>query len=274
MSVIFFQQPQLPKTLEGNQKMVDFHVHSNYSLDGTISIPKLLRTARKMDLGLAICDHNEIRGSLEASQQSDVVIIPGIEVNCINGTHVIFYFETHENLKKFFTNIVQPNKKRGAFVINLLPHELIEKARSFDCIISMPHPFDLFKGGVMRAITAGTVKESLIENHVDAIEVINGMASRKQNQQAAAWAKQLNKPVLAGSDGHVGWQIGTVATKINGGSVKEIYNNLKRENEVIGTELVGSKKTLTTIRKEMHLLSRKEGIKILSNQIKRSFKKR
>jgi predicted metal-dependent phosphoesterase TrpH len=274
MSTIFFQKPNLPKTIENNQKMVDFHVHSKYSLDGAIPIPKLLRIAKKMDLGLAICDHNEIRGSLEASQQSDVIIIPGIEVNCINGTHVLFYFETHKELKKFFTNVVQPNKKPGVFVIDLLPQELIKKARTFNCIISMPHPFDIHKGGVQRAISAGTIKETFIKDNVDAIEVINGMASREKNQQAATWAKRLDKPILAGSDGHLAWQIGTVATKVSGTNAREIFNNLKKEKEVVGTELIGRKKTLTTIRKEMHLLSRKEGIKILSNQIKRSFKKR
>ncbi|MFH1534917.1 MAG: PHP domain-containing protein [Patescibacteria group bacterium] len=274
MSAINYQKPQLRNTRENNQNMVDFHVHSNYSLDGTIPIAKLLKTAKRLNLGLAICDHNEIQGSLEAGQQSDVIIIPGIEVNCNNGTHVLLYFRTHSELESFFENIVKPNKKSGAFVIDLLPQELIEKARSFNCVISMPHPFDVFKGGVQRAISAGTVKESFIRDNVDAIEVLNGMANREQNKQSADWARQMKKPILAGSDGHVLWQIGTVATKVFGKNAEEIISNLLGENDVFGEELTGWKKRFTEIRKEMHLIFRKEGIKILSNQIKRSIKKR
>lgn len=254
--------------------MVDFHVHSNYSLDGTISVAKLLKTARKMDLGLAICDHNEIRGSMEASQQSDVVIIPGIEVNCSNGTHVLLYFKTQGELRYFFDSVIKPNKQPGAFVINLLPKELIEKARGFNCIISMPHPFVLGKGGVQRAITAGTIEQSFIAENVDIIEGINGMATREQNQSAINWAKKMNKPMLAGSDGHVIWQIGTVASEVTGNNTEEIFHNLKNSSQSTGLEIGGWKNKLTTLVKEMHLISRKEGIKILANQIKRNIKKR
>ena len=254
--------------------MVDFHVHSNYSFDGTISIGKLLKKARKLNLGLAICDHNEIRGSIEAGQQSDVVIIPGIEVNCMNGTHVLLYFETHDELRGFFEKVIKPNKEKSAFVTNLLPQELIEQARAFQCIISMPHPFVLGKGGVQRAIAAGTVKESFISENADLIEGINGMASRAQNQSAVDWAKFLNKPMLAGSDGHVIWQVGTVATKVKGTNAIEIYNHLKNENELHGLGTGSMNNKLITIVKEVHLLSRKEGIKILSNQIIRNIKKK
>ncbi|MFA6272465.1 MAG: PHP domain-containing protein [Patescibacteria group bacterium] len=274
MSTIFFTKPDLRDTKRDLKRMVDFHVHSNYSFDGTIPVGKLLKTARKLNLGLAICDHNEIEGSMVASQQSEVVIIPGIEVNCMNGTHVLLYFETHTELRGFFEKVVKPNKKSGAFVTNLLPGELIEKARGFNCIISMPHPFVLGKGGVQRAIAAGTIKESFIQENVDIIEGINGMASRTQNQSAIDWAKFLNKPMLAGSDGHVIWQIGTVATKVTGTNAKEIYHNLKSENELHGLETGRWNNKMITVVKEMHLLSRKEGIKILSNQIIRNIKKK
>jgi hypothetical protein len=274
MSTIFFKKPILPNTKEDHYQMVDFHVHTNYSFDGTIPVGKLLKKARKLNLGLAICDHNEIEGSLVASRQSDVIIIPGIEVNCMNGTHVLVYFKTHEGLREFFEKVIKPNKKTGAFITDLLPAQLIEMARAYPCIISLPHPFVLSKGGVQRAIAAGTINESFIQKHVDMIEGINGMASRKQNESAVDWTKSLQKPALAGSDGHVIWQIGTVVTKVTGTNAGEIYDNLKSSNELTGLEASNWNQKLIATVKEMHLLSRKQGLKILSNQIIRNIKKK
>lgn len=274
MSTVFFKKPNTRNQKEDHFQLVDFHVHTNHSFDGTIPVGKLLKTARKKNISLAICDHNEISGSIGASKQTDVIIIPGIEVNCVNGTHVLLYFKTQELLREFFEKIILPNKKRGAFVTNLLPAELIEMARVYPCIISMPHPFVLNKGGVQRAIAAGTISESFIQNNVDIIEGVNGMASRQQNLSAIDWAKFLNKPMLAGSDGHVIWQIGTVIAKVAGKNVEEIYDNLKNNNELVGLEAGSTNRRLIATVKEIHLLSRKEGLKILTNQIIRNIKKK
>ena len=40
---------------------VDMHLHSNYS-DGSANVISLLKKAKKMGIGLAITDHNEVAG--------------------------------------------------------------------------------------------------------------------------------------------------------------------------------------------------------------------
>lgn len=61
----------------------DLHCHSIYSFDSTQSVDDILTRAKNANISvLAVCDHNEMAGSLEAQKQSEVEIIPGIEIDC------------------------------------------------------------------------------------------------------------------------------------------------------------------------------------------------
>ena len=49
--------------------LADLHIHTNYSYDGTASVPEVLRKAKQLGLNvIAVTDHDEIAGSLEAVQ--------------------------------------------------------------------------------------------------------------------------------------------------------------------------------------------------------------
>lgn len=61
----------------------DLHCHSQYSFDSSQPVEDLLRRAKDAGISvLAITDHNETRGSLEAQLQNEIEIIPGIEIDC------------------------------------------------------------------------------------------------------------------------------------------------------------------------------------------------
>lgn len=61
----------------------DLHCHSEYSFDSTQSVEDILKRAKKAKINvLAICDHNEIAGSLEVQKQNEIEIISGIEIDC------------------------------------------------------------------------------------------------------------------------------------------------------------------------------------------------
>jgi len=56
-----FVKPDLTELTQTNT-VVDLHFHSTYS-DGLNGIDKIAARARKLGIGIAITDHNEIRGA-------------------------------------------------------------------------------------------------------------------------------------------------------------------------------------------------------------------
>ena len=75
---VLFDRPDLPQ-LKKDHTIVDLHFHSHYS-DGLNRIPKIAKRAKKLGIGIAITDHNEILGALEMDAHDDVFSIPGIEI--------------------------------------------------------------------------------------------------------------------------------------------------------------------------------------------------
>jgi len=56
-------------TNQGKELCFDFHIHSKFSYDSLLSPKRIVRIAEKRGLdGIAITDHNTIRGALEASK--------------------------------------------------------------------------------------------------------------------------------------------------------------------------------------------------------------
>ena len=73
--------PLLHKIREKGYTPVDMHIHTHHS-DAAISIPSLISRAKHLGMGVAITDHNEIHGVIEAWNQSNgVLVVPGIELS-------------------------------------------------------------------------------------------------------------------------------------------------------------------------------------------------
>lgn len=74
---------------------LDLHIHTNASFDATQSTQWIIEEAKKKQLDLiAICDHNEIAGSLAISQQNEIPVLSGIEIDCFfgdRGIHLLAY---------------------------------------------------------------------------------------------------------------------------------------------------------------------------------------
>jgi histidinol phosphatase-like PHP family hydrolase len=98
----------------------DLHIHS-YGQDGSYDVndaemtpEKIVDEALKANLGIiSITDHNEILNSQKAIQYSydkSITIIPGIEVNTIQG-HLLAYFETINDLRKFYGKLIISDDK-------------------------------------------------------------------------------------------------------------------------------------------------------------------
>ena len=68
---IQFERPDLPKLIKENT-VVDLHFHSHYS-DGFNTVKAIAHKAFELGIGIAVTDHNEIRGAVEIDGYPDVL---------------------------------------------------------------------------------------------------------------------------------------------------------------------------------------------------------
>jgi len=72
----------------------DLHIHSKYSNDGVIEPYEIVKMAKKRGLdGIAITDHNMIKGGLETKkyETDDLKVIIGSEVLTEKGEITVFF---------------------------------------------------------------------------------------------------------------------------------------------------------------------------------------
>ena len=105
---------------------LDLHVHTTYSFDSTIEPAGLREICRKRGLdGVAVTDHDSLRGSLEfAAELPDLIIVPGSEIRSAEG----------EIIGLFLSEDVPPG---------LTAPETMRRIREQGGLVLMPHPFDI-----------------------------------------------------------------------------------------------------------------------------------
>lgn len=190
----------------------DFHIHSKYSYDSLSSPKKIYKMALKKGLdGIAITDHNTIRGGLEASKlDGSLYVVIGSEIKTEKGD-IIGLFLNDEIKSRDFSGVV-------------------EEIKGQDGLIVLPHPFK----------KDGRVSRDLLDK-VDLIETFNGKLSPKQNVKAQELAEKENKPVIGGSDAHLAGSIGTVKTVLNFSDPIKDFEEIKKllltgDSSVLGEE--------------------------------------
>jgi DNA polymerase III alpha subunit len=104
---ILFERPDLDE-LTKRYTVVDLHFHSHYS-DGYNAVDTIAKRARELGIGIAITDHNEIKGAVELERYGGIFNIPGIEITSIEGTHLLVYFYDIKSLEEFYKKDVRPN---------------------------------------------------------------------------------------------------------------------------------------------------------------------
>ncbi len=195
---------------------LDLHIHSRYSYDSFSDPKKIIKYSIKKGLnGVAITDHNTIKGSIEASKhiEEDFVLIPGMEISTEVG-HIIGLFLNEEIRSRSGT-------------------EVIEEIKNQDGISILAHPFK----------RTDKIEDEIIKK-IDAVEVFNSRANTSRNLnanlEAENVAKKYNLPVTAGSDAHFYFEIGRGRVKIDLADVsdlEEIKKSIMNKNlEVKGFE--------------------------------------
>lgn len=205
-----FERPDI-ELLNQNHTVVDLHFHSQYS-DGRDPIAKIAEHARQMGIGIAITDHNDIRGALEIDRYDDVFSIPGIEITSCEGSHLLVYFHEIEQLRRFYDREVAPYRGTNVMSSLSLPmNQIIRRARTYDCLVIFPHPYCALYTGVCNPQFSKEELHDMLQR-VDGVEVINAHNLKKWNLKCALLGFNLNKAMTGGSDGHAMVHMGRVVT--------------------------------------------------------------
>jgi predicted metal-dependent phosphoesterase TrpH len=171
---------------------VELHCHSILSKDSLMKPKKILEHCKRIGVDkVAITDHNAIQAAMACAEIYPEDVIVGEEIQTSEG----------ELLGYYMSEWVPPN---------LSPMETIHLLREQGAVISIPHPFDPYRGSHWKA---GAL--AAIAPFVDAIETFNARClSQEPNQQAEAFAKAQNLLATVGSDAHCRWELGRATLRL------------------------------------------------------------
>lgn len=234
---------------EAGKVVFDMHVHTRFS-DSYSSVRKVMEKAEKLGIGLAITDHNEIRGVIRALRvKSDVAVIPGIEVSVKEGPHVLVYFKTLEDLKDFYVKHIYRKKSKNPHTnTNLHMNELMRVCRNYDCLSSLAHPYSMAYAQVPKNIKRGFLDPAFLTD-IDAIEAMNGAMSKKSNHNATLYAEKHDKAITGGSDAHSLFEVGKVVVYAEAKDTADFLDKVKAKQAFIVGKPIGKVKKIPTIAK-------------------------
>ena len=170
----------------------DFHIHSIYSKDCLTPIKQIIKRAKKQGLtGIAITDHNTIKGAVKAKKiAKNLDIIIGAEIKTEIGD-IIGLFLKKEIKSRKSLEVIKEIKDQGGITI-------------------LPHPFKSKKPRITHIL-----------NKIDLIEGLNTRQIKKKNILAQKLAKKYKIPAIACSDAHNPFTIGRARTIFKEKNIKK-----------------------------------------------------
>jgi predicted metal-dependent phosphoesterase TrpH len=195
--------------------LADLHVHTNYSYDGTATVPAILRRAHELGLDvIAITDHDEIAGALEAleiAHHFGVEVIPGIEITTAEGDLLALY--------------VKEIVPAGLSLV-----DTVLKVYELGGVCIAPHPTarglglkSLSVSTIIKALRNPEVAETLIGIEAYIVTVLDKLPI----STARLLTSGLNVASVGNSDAHVLDAIGLGATEFEGTGAEELMSALQ-----------------------------------------------
>lgn len=168
---------------------IDFHVHTNKSMDGVSSLEDIIASAKVRGLnGLVVTDHN-LCTDVRDYQKSDFLVIPGCEVSTQVGHITALFIKKEIPIQKLWKGQL-PSLE-----------EAVSAIHQSGGLAIIAHPFQKAN----RTYTENQIKL------VDGIEIYNARAcfkNKNANQMAHDLANKYNCIKLAGSDAHSMHEVG------------------------------------------------------------------
>ncbi|WP_406657576.1 PHP domain-containing protein [Methanolobus sp. ZRKC2] len=177
----------------------DLHAHTKYSPNCGYMEPKLIvKIAQKKGLhGIAITDHNTIKGGIKSREYADkdLEVIIGSEVMTSRG-EVIGLFLSDEIHSTDFLNVVDEIHDQNGIVV-------------------IPHPFDTLRKSALWP-TEDDVR------YFDGVEGFNARnVFQKSNIDAVEFGKKHRLTITAGSDAHFSNEVGNAGVINNNEDIRE-----------------------------------------------------
>jgi glycosyltransferase involved in cell wall biosynthesis len=193
----------------------DLHMHTDHSPDCATPAEVLLETAKERGLGaIAITDHNEISGALEAQEIAarigGIKVILAEEVKTAHEGEVIGLFLTERI-------------ERGMSMA-----ETIAEIRRQGGLVYVPHPFD--------RLHSVPDYENLLEivEEIDILEVFNPRVTLSSfNEEAVRFARKYRIVPGAGSDSHVAQGLGSVKIRLRDFEGPREFLESMREADIV-----------------------------------------
>lgn len=178
----------------------DLHIHSTYSRDATTTVRAILKQAADVQLNvIAITDHDDIRGALEACKlgyQYGIEVIPGVEISTKEGHLVGLFIEELPPAGQSLVDTLTFIGKNGGIAI-------------------APHPFNGLPNSLSMESVVGALTNPRVKTVLKGMETHN-MGTQAFDSTAQKLSIYLPLAKIASSDAHVYWAIGAGRTEFEG----------------------------------------------------------
>lgn len=186
----------------------DLHLHTFRSSDSLTSYDAIIQRVQARGLtGIAVTDHNTMRGAFELAKIAPFPVILGEEIRTREG-EIIGYF-------------MQEEIPRGLGL-----EESIRLVHEQGGVVSVPHPVDTRR-------RRSALGETVLRRIIDQVEMIEGQNGRAllpgDNVRARQLAAEFGKPMTAGSDAHAPFEIGRCYVELEPFSTpQEFVTNMRQ----------------------------------------------
>jgi predicted metal-dependent phosphoesterase TrpH len=212
--------PKTERDASSFKMTLDLHVHTYpASPCSSASLEDLVEEARRIGLnGICLTDHNHVWSEAEVEalrRKHGFLILRGNEVTTNQGDILVF------GLDRDIQGIIDLRDLRRE----------VDEAGGF---MIVAHPFRGFL--VVGVDQAGLTPEKAMErplfDYVDAVEVLNGKVTEKENAFALEVTEGLGLPGTGGSDAHEAAEVGVYAT--------EFHAEIRNERDLVEALRSGS----------------------------------
>jgi len=180
-----------------DRAFVDLHCHTSASFDSLAAPASIVGAAVKRGLThLAITDHGTIDGALEAraAAPEGLTIIVGEEIRTAEGDLIALFLQT-------------------AVAQHRPATETIEEVRAQGGLVGVPHPFDKFRGSLLRDAQMASLAPLVDWVEVHNARIVGGTGNEQAVEFASEHVAKISTPALTMDMPAASWECGSFPTR-------------------------------------------------------------